>query len=121
MVIMYLVTLVPPIIDKGSFVPRPYFITRGNKGVKIGTPVYVQGGFNVKIDCNTVNGSRPITNRWFHNGSPYRTGQSVSTITITNPTDGDVFECIAENIIGFDNESTTIYVQHCKFVCHNYI
>ena len=48
-----------PVIDKGSFMPRPSVFTRGDKRVKIGTPVYVYSGFIVRIDCKIVNGSRP--------------------------------------------------------------
>ena len=124
----------PPVIDKGSFVQRPSVITRGNKRVKIGTPVYVHSGFDVIIDCNIVNGTPPINITWFHNGSPYPTRGSVSTIAITDASNGDVFKCRADNIIGFDTESTTIHVEYgmciyvitiqpclCACVCeHNY-
>ena len=107
-----------PVIDKGSFVQRPSVITRGNKRVKIGTPVYVHSGFNVIIDCDIVNGTPPINITWFHNGSPYPTRGSVSTITITDASNGDVFKCRAENIIGFDSESTTIYTECGKYIHH---
>ena len=39
--------------------------------VKIGTPVYVYNGFDVIIDCKFLNGSIPITIKWFRNGSSY--------------------------------------------------
>ena len=107
----------PPVIDKGSFVPRPSVITKGNKRVKIGTPVYVHDGFDVIIDCNTINGTSPINITWFRNGSPYPTSGSVSTITITDASNDDIFKCRAENIIGFDTENTTIYVVYGKCVC----
>ena len=102
----------PPDIDKGSHVPRPSVITRGNKTVKIGTPVYVHDGFDVIIDCNIVNGTPPITIQWFHNGSPDLTRGNVSTITITNASNGDVFKCRADNIKGFDTENTVIHIEH---------
>ena len=117
MLLLYLDILDPPVIDKGSFVPKPSVITRGNKRVKIGTPVYVHDGFDVKIDCNTVNGTPPINITWFRNGSPYPTRGSVSTITITDASNDDIFKCRAENIIGFDTENTTIYVEYGKCVC----
>ena len=107
----------PPVIDKGSFVPRPSVITRGNKRVKIGTPVYVHSGFDVISDCNIVNGTPPINITWFRNGSPYPTRGSVSTITITDASNGDVFKCRADNIIGFDTENTTIHVEYGKYIC----
>ena len=82
----------------------------GSKRVKIGTPVYVYSGFDVIIDCNIVNGTPPINITWFRNGFPYPSGGNVSTITITDADDGDVFKCRADNIIGFDTKNTSIYV-----------
>ena len=102
----------PPDIDKGSFVPRPSVITRGNKRVKIGTSLYAYSGFDVIIDCNIVNGTPPITIQWFINGSPYAAGGNMSTITITGASNGDVYKCRADNIIGFDTEYTTIHVEY---------
>ena len=107
----------PPVIDKGSFVPRPSVITRGNTRVKIETPVYVHSGFDVIIDCDIVNGTPPINITWFRNGSSYPTRGSVSTITITDANNGDVFKCRTDNIIGFDSESTTIHVEYGKYIC----
>ena len=115
-VCMYI--LDPPYIDEGSFLPRPSVITRGNKTVTIGTPVYVYNGFDVTIDCNIVNGTPPITIQWFRNGSPDPTRGNVSTITITDASNGDVFKCRADNIIGFDAESTVIYVIAGKCIMH---
>ena len=102
----------PPNIDEGSFVSRSPYIGRGNKRVKIGTPVYIRDGFDVIIDCNVVNGTPPITIEWFRNGSPDTTKGNISTITITDASNGDVFKCRADNIIGFDTEYTTIYVEY---------
>ena len=107
---IFIVTLDPPVIDEGSFVPRPSDITDGNKRVKIGTPVYVNEGFDVIIDCNTANGTPPITITWFRDGSPYLSGENISTITITDPRNGEVFVCRADNNIGFDTANTTIQV-----------
>ena len=102
----------PPDIDEGSFLPSPSVITRGNKTVKIGTPVYVYSGFDVTIDCNIVNGTPPITIQWFRNGSPDPTRGNVSTITITDASNGDVFKCRADNTEGFDTENTVIHVEY---------
>ena len=79
--------------------------------------MYVYGGFDVIIDCNIINGSLPINITWFRNGSPYPTRGNVSTITITDANNGDVFECRADNIIGFDTENTTIHVEYGKCAC----
>ena len=106
----------PPVIDEGLFVPRPPVNTRDNIRVKIGTPVYVYSGFDVIINCNIINGTPPVNITWFRNGSLDPTRGNVSTITITDASNGDVFECRADNIIGFDTENTTIYVEYGKCV-----
>ena len=99
-----------PVIDEGSFLPKPSVVTRGNKIINIGTPVYVYTGYDVIIDCNIVNGTPPITIQWYRNGSPDSTRGNVSTITITDASNDDVFQCRADNIEGFDTESTVIRV-----------
>ena len=106
----------PPDIDEGSYVPRPCTIIRGNKRVKIGVPVYVYSGYDVMIDCNIVNGIPPITIQWFRNGSPDSTRGNVSTITITDASNGDVFKCRADNVIGFDTANNTIHVEYGKYL-----
>ena len=108
----------PPDIDEGSFVRQPAVVTEGSKKVKIGSPVYVHYKFNVIIDCNIVGGTPPITTQWFRNGSPDPTRGNVSTITITDADNGDVFKCRADNNIGFDTESTTIHVIQGKWIMH---
>ena len=92
--------------------PRPSVITSGNKRVKIGTMVYIHSGFDVVIDCNIVNGTPPITIQWFRDGSLDLTRGNISTITITDANNGDVFKCRADNIEGFDTENTVIYVEY---------
>ena len=117
----YAYVLVPPVIIEGSFVPRPSVITSGNKRVKIGTPVYVRSGYDVMLDCNAVNGTPPINITWFRNGAPDPTRGNVSTITITDARDGDVFQCRVENNIVIITANTTIYVQYgkCVRICIN--
>ena len=101
----------PPDIDEGSFVPRPFRVQNGNQRVKIGTPAYVRDRFAVIIDCNIVGGSLPITIQWLHNGSPDHARGDLSNTTITDARNGDVYECRADNAVGFDVESTTVYVE----------
>ena len=67
------------------------------------------------VDCNIVNGSRPITIQWFLNGSPDTTRGNVSTITITDANIGVVFTCRANNIKGFDSENTSIHFEYGKY------
>ena len=119
--LLYLYTLDPPVIDKGSCAPKPSVITRANKRVNIGTPVYVYTGYNVIVDCNIVNGSSPITIQWFRNGSPDSTRGNVSTITITDASNGDVFKCRADNMKGYDSDNTTIHIEYGKYICNIYI
>ena len=107
----------PPDIDKGSYVSKPCVITRSNKRVNIGTPVYVYSGYDVIIDCNIVNGIPPITIQWSRNGSPDSTRGNVSTITISDASNGDVFQCRADNVIGFDAANSTVHVQYGKCTC----
>ena len=107
----------PPVIDEGSFVSRPSVITRGNKRVNIGTPVYVHDGFDVTIDCNIVNGTPPVTIQWFRNGSPDTTRGNVSAITITDASNGDVFKCRADNIEEADTQRSTVHVEYGKYIC----
>ena len=114
---MCMYILDPPYIDKGSHVPRASVITRGNKTVNIGTPVYVYTGYDVIIDCNIVNGTPPITIQWFRNGSPDSTRGNVSTITITDASNDDVFKCRADNIDVYDTENTIIHVEYGKYAC----
>ena len=114
--VIILFLLDPPDIDEGAFVPKPSFITRENKRVKIGTPVYVHSGFDIIIDCNIVDGKPPINITWFRNGSPYPTRGNVSTITISDVRNNEVFQCRADNEIGFDIENTTIYVESGKYM-----
>ena len=78
--------------------------------VKIGSPVYIVEGFDVTIVCNILNGTRPITIMWFHNGMIDPTRGNVSTITVNNYNDGDVYTCRADNDVGFDMKITIINV-----------
>ncbi|XP_065885723.1 hemicentin-1-like isoform X3 [Dysidea avara] len=101
----------PPDIDNGPFVPRPDPITPGDKMVQIGTTAYVIDGNDVIIKCNIASGTRSITISWFRNGVEDTSFGNVSTITISNVNDGDIYMCKAENRIGFDEETTMIVVQ----------
>ena len=79
-------------------------------------PVYIYTGYDVIIDCNIVNGTSPTNITWFRNGSPYLAGGNVSTITITDAGNGDVFQCRVDHTEGFDTEKTTIHVEYGKYV-----
>ena len=100
----------PPNIDEGPFIPLPPLLPPGDMEVQIGSPAYVVDRFDVTIVCDIASGTRPITISWFHNGVLDSTRGNVSTITVSNYNDGDLFTCRADNDIGFDMESTTINV-----------
>ena len=110
---------VPPDIDEGPFLPPPPSVLPEDIEVQIGSDAYVIDGFDVTIVCNILTGIRPITIVWFHNGMVDPTRGNVSTITVTNYNDGDVFTCRADNDVGFDEESTTINV-FGKWIAKNY-
>ena len=102
----------PPDIDEGPFIPQPPTIIPGDMTVMIGTPTYVIDGFDITLVCNIASGTRPITIRWIRNGASYPAGGNRSTITVpdTDYNDGDDFTCRADNIVGFDEETTMINV-----------
>ena len=79
--------------------------------VQIGTPAYVIGGNDITIKCNIASGTRPITISWFRNGLEDTSFGNVSTITVSNVNDGDIYSCRADNRFGFDEEATMIVVQ----------
>ena len=90
--------------------------------VQIGSPGYVVKGSDVTIVCDILSGTLPITISWFRNGAPDPTRGNVSTITVTDYNDGDVFTCRADNDVGFDEKSTTINVfskLHANDYFHN--
>ena len=100
----------PPDIDEGPFIPLPPTLPPGDMMVMIGAPAYIVDGFDLTIVCNIANGTRPITIMWLHDGQPYPAGGNNSIITISDYTDGEVFTCRANNIVGFDMENTTVIV-----------
>ena len=98
----------PPDIDEGPFVPEPSSIMGENSRVKIGTPVYLVSGYHVTIVCDIVKGTPPVTISWFRNGILDLSRGNISAITVTDPKDGDIFSCRANNSIGSDIENSTI-------------
>ena len=79
--------------------------------VQIGSPAYVVDGSNITFVCNIASGTHPITISWFRNGVLDTTRGNISTITVTDYNNGDVYTCRADNNnIGFDMESSTINV-----------
>ena len=101
---------IPPDIDEGPFIPQPATVPPGDMEVQIGSPAYVIDGADVTLVCDLLTGKPPNTITWFHNGVVDLTRGNVSTITVTDYNDGDVYTCRADNDVGFNEESTTINV-----------
>ena len=76
----------------------------------INTPAYIVDGFDLTLICNIASGTHPITIMWLRDGQPYPAGGNNSTITVSDYTDGEVFTCRAENVVGFDTENTIVNV-----------
>ena len=110
----------PPDIDEGS---GRFVISNSRKRAKIGTRITVFRGTPIIIDCNIASGTPPINITWFRNGSPYPTEGSTSSITITDPRRREIFKCRADNIAGFDIESSRIFVTcgKCTLCMYMYI
>ena len=118
----------PPDIDEGS---GRFIISNSRRRAKIGTRITVFRGTPVIIDCNIASGTPPINITWFRNGSPYPTEGSTSTIRIiiTDTRRRDFFKCRADNIAGFDIESSQIFVTCGKctlcmykpYILHTYV
>ena len=99
----------PPDIDEGPIIPPPDTVRPGDVIVSIGSPAYIIFGYNVTIVCNILTGTPPVSITWLRNGMPEDPPRgNVTTITVTDATDGDVFTCRADNNIGFDSEETAI-------------
>ena len=112
MCVIYIYSLLgdPPDIDEGPFEGLPSAVPPGDRTVTINTPAYIVDGFNLTLVCNIASGTRPITIMWLRDGQPYPAGGNNSVITVSDYTDGEVFTCRAENVVGFDMENTTVNV-----------
>ena len=100
----------PPDIDEGPFIPLPPVLPPGDMIVIVNSPAYIVDGFDLILVCRLVSGTRPITIMWLRDGEPYPTGGNNSRIAVSDYTNGEVFTCRADNIIGFDMENTTVIV-----------
>ena len=101
---------VPPDIDEGPFKDLPDSLPPGDVTVKIGSLVYVVDGSDVIINCDILTGTPPVTIIWLRNGVLDSSLGNANSITIDDYMEGDMFICRADNVIGFDNETSTIRV-----------
>ena len=109
----------PPDIDEGPFLPLPSAVPPGDRTVMINTPAYVEYGYNLTLVCNIASGTHPITIMWLRDGQPYPAGGNNSVITVSDYTNGENITCRAENVVGFDMESTTVNVFGKGFLLSN--
>jgi len=102
-----------PVIDTGPLTPQPRYIHPRHISVKIGSPAYIVDGLNLAINCSTVCGTFSITIKWFHNGvlDPFLiNASSIEIQKVGLNMSGDNYTCRAENDLGYDEHTTTIYV-----------
>ena len=103
-----------PCIDEGT--SQNLTVMDGIIAVQVGNPVYIIENYNdVSIICNVKGGELPITFSWYCNEEPDQCRGNVSTITVTNPKDGDVFTCRVDNKYGTDKSNTTVRSIHKTF------
>ena len=104
----------PPYIDEST--SQNPTVMNGIITIQVGNPVYIIESYNdVSIICNVIRGELPITFSWYCNEEPDQCRGNVSTITVTNPKDGDVFTCRVDNMYGTDISSTTVRLIHETF------
>ena len=118
LILFYVCIVHPPNILEGS---GTLVVSRDRNRAKIGTNINVFKGTDFILICKIIGGTRPINITWFRNGLPDPTRGNVSTITITDARNNEVFQCRASNIEGFDTENTTIYVEYGKYIFNVYI
>ena len=113
---MYLPAVV---IETGG--SKPHSVENGVIAVNVGSTVYTVNGLSIIIICNVTTGEPPLIITWHRNDKllDHRSVGNVSTITVTDATEDDVFTCKADNRMGFDQQSTTIRFANNKFCIHN--
>ena len=94
------------VIKRGG--SEPLSVENGVIRVNVGSTVYTVNGFTIIIICNVIAGKPPITISWYRNEELDDSRGNVSTITVTDALQGDVFTCKADNKMQFDQQNTTI-------------
>ena len=80
--------------------------------------MYIVNGINITIVYNVTGEVPPITIRWLNNQQPVHSSDNMTTLTVSNATDGDVITCIAKNREGSDIKQTYIKLVN-KYFCIN--
>ena len=102
-----------PEIAGGQCVPKPQVIPNGDVTVMIGSPAYINDGYDLTLTCKVVHGI-PINISWYHDGVLDSSRGNTSTITIENvdidKDNGAVYTCRADNDKGYDEQHTIVDV-----------
>ena len=103
-----------PVIDGGHCILKPEVVPNGDVTVMIGSPAYINNGYNLTLACRNVNGLPPITISWYRDGVLDSSRGNTSTITIENvdidKDNGAVYTCRADNDKGYDEQHTIVNV-----------
>ena len=103
----------PPEIVGGQCIPQPQVIPNGDVTVMIGSPAYINDGYDLTLTCKVVHGI-PITISWYRDGVLDSSRGNTSTITIENvdidKDNGAVYTCRADNDKGYDEQHTIVDV-----------
>ena len=102
-----------PVIDGGQCVPQPQVIPNGDVTLMIGSPAYINDGYDLTLTCKAVHGI-PITISWYRDGVLDSSRGNTSTIKIENvdidKDNGAVYTCRADNDKGHDEQHTIVDV-----------
>ena len=102
-----------PAIAGGQCIPQPQVIPNGDVTVMIGSPAYINDGYDLTLTCKVVRGI-PITISWYRDGVLDSSRGNTSTITIENvdidKDNGAVYTCRADNDKGYDEQHTIVDV-----------
>ena len=111
--------LICPVIVFDEDVSQPTSVENGVMRVTIGSTAYIVDGFTVQIVCNATSmiSEYPVTISWRRNGEHDRTRGNMSMIIVTDANHGDVFTCVAENVLGYNNTKTTEIIFANKHFC----
>ena len=85
--------------------------------MNVRSTVYTVNGLTIVIICNVIIGEPPITISWLRNGVLDQSRGNVSTITVTDGLQDDVFTCRAENRRGNTQQDTRIQLPNNSTFC----
>ena len=80
----------------------------------IGSPAYINDGYDLTLACKVVRGGKPINISWYRDGVLDSSRGNTSTITIEkmdiDKDNGAVYTCRADNDKGYDKQHTIVNV-----------